>query len=292
LGALDLSTLPDPQIIEELDFEIIVSRQKAEFATVWTEVRANNPEASLPAYDVAMLETDPPALINEAESYRETLLRQRVNEAIQAYMLPFSEGSDLQMLAAFYDVSKLAGETDERLRGRVILAIQGRSPGGTAARYKSVAMSADIGVADAVIYTVGRSPVVHVAIFSTAPDGVASALLLDTVNAALQASDVRMVNDTIIVSAAVRRVVSIEADVWLLPDADDATLVRAEATLREAWATTQSLGRDFVQSWWVSKLMADGVHRIAPKSPADTAAAPYEAIAIGTVILNLKGRDF
>jgi phage-related baseplate assembly protein len=290
---IDLTTLPAPRVIEELDYEAIVSRQNADFKARWAAVRAANPTLSLPTYDVLMLETDPPVIINQAESYRETLFRQRVNEAIQAYMLPFSEGSDLQMLAAFYDVSKLAGETDERLRARVILAIQGRSTGGTAARYKSVAMTADVTVADAVVYTVGRSPIVHVAIFSTDPDGVASTQLLSTVNAALQAPDVRMVNDTIVVASAVRIVVNVVADVWLLPDADDATLTRAEASLRSAWAATSSLGRDFVPSWWSAKLMIEGVQRIEPVTPIGAIIVPAaEAISIGSITLNLKGRDF
>ncbi|ASS56884.1 baseplate J/gp47 family protein [Rhizobium leguminosarum] len=291
--SLDISALPPPQIIEELDTEVIISRQNAYFQARWEAVRAANPTLSLPAYDVSLLETDPPVIINEAESYRETLLRQRANEVIKAYMLPFSNGTDLDMLAAFYDVVRLTGELDPRLRLRVVLAIQGRSTGGTAARYKSVAMGADVRIDDAIIYTVGRSPLIHAAIFSTDPDGVAGPELLAIADAALQAPDVKMVNDTIVVGSAVRTVVNIAADAWLLPDAGEATLEVAKLNLRTEWAAVQSLGRNFVVEWWKSKLMVSGMYKITPVSPlGDIVVPPAEAISIGTINLTLRGRDF
>ncbi|UFW80023.1 baseplate J/gp47 family protein [Rhizobium sp. SU303] len=290
---IDISALPAPQIIEELDHEAIVSRQNTIFQQRWAEVRAANPDASLPVYDVVLLETDPPVILNEAESYRETLMRQRVNEAIQAYMLPRAVGSDLDMLAAFYDVTRLAGEKDDRLRARVVLEIQGRSTGGTAPRYKARVMAADVRIADAIIYTVGRSPLIHAAIFSTDADGVASPELLAIADAALQAPDVRMVNDTIVTETAVRTVVNISADAWLLPDADAATLERAQTALRTAWATENTLGRNLVLEWWKSKLMIAGMYKITPLSPlGDVVASPAEAISLGTITLNFRGRDF
>ncbi|MDM9647756.1 baseplate J/gp47 family protein [Rhizobium sp. S163] len=290
---IDLSSLPPPAIIETLDHSAIAATYKAKFVSVWEAVRAANPALNLPAYDVEMLETDLAMIAGETESFRDVVIRARINDAIKANLLAFARGSDLDHLAAFYDVSRLAGEDDDRLVERVVLAIQGRSTGGTEPRYKFIAMSASIEVADAKPYRVGKSPVIYVAIFSTAPDGVASAQLLATVNAALQASDVRMMNDTIVVSSAVRTVNDIVADVWLLPDADDATLARAEAALRSAWSAAQSLGRDFVQSWWVSKLMIDGLQRVEPIAPSRSITVPpTEAFSIGTVTLNARGRDY
>jgi len=293
MSAIDLKSLPAPTIIEELDYAAIAATYKAKFVSLWEGVRTANPSLNLPPYDVEMLETDLAVIATETEGFREVVLRGRINDAIKANLLAFARGSDLDHLATFYDVVRLAGENDDRLCARVVLAIQGRSTGGTAPRYRSVAMSADVNVEDAIVYTVGRSPVIHVAVFSTSPDGLAGPDLLATVNAALQADDVRMTNDTIIVATAVRTVINIAADVWLLPDADEATLVRAEAALRTAWSVAQSLGRDFVPSWWISKLMIEGVHRIEPITPiSKIAVPPSEALAIGTVTLNLQGRDF
>ncbi|MBB3461976.1 baseplate J/gp47 family protein [Rhizobium sp. BK377] len=292
MSAIDLKSLPAPAIIEELDYAAIAATYKAKFVSLWEGVRAANPGLNLPPYDVEMLETDLAVIATETEGFREVVLRGRINDAIKANLLAFARKSDLDHLAAFYDVVRLAGEDDDRLCSRVVLAIQGRSTGGTAPRYKSVAMSADINVEDAIVYTIGRSPVIHVAVFSTAPDGAASPALLAAVDTALQAEDVRMVNDTIVVASAVRRVVDVAANVWLLPDADNATLTRAEATLRSAWAAAQSLGRDFVQAWWVSKLMIEGVHKVEPIAPLDLSIPADEAVSIGAISLTLRGRDF
>ncbi|WP_421424137.1 baseplate J/gp47 family protein [Agrobacterium rosae] len=288
-----LSQLPPPQVVEQLDYEILLARQSDKFKALWSAVRAANPDANLPDYDVAMLETDPPVIVNEAESYRELLMRQRVNEAAVARLLAFATFGNLDHLAAFYDVLRMAGEKDDRLKRRVILAIQGRSTGGTEARYASIAMDADIRVRDAIVYTVGRSPVINVAIFSDAADGVADAALIAVVNAALQAGDKRMVNDTIIVRTAVRRVIDLVANVWLLPDTSTGMLSTMETTLRDAWAKTQSLGRDFTERWWTARLMLEGVHKVEPVTPVgDVIVPPDEALAIGAVTLNFKGRAF
>lgn len=293
MTGIDLSALPDLEVVETVSHASIVSRQTATFKTQWNSVKAANPDVDLPPYDVEVLETDPVAVVNEAESTREMLLRARINDAARAQFLAFSSGTDLENLAAFYEVERLDGESDDRLKTRVVLAIQGRSTGGTKERYRFVAMTASVEVADAIAYTVGRSPVIHVAVFSTNADGVATPELLAVVDDALQADDVRMVNDTIVVESAVKTFVVIEADCWLLPSADAATLVRAKEALLSAWATAQGLGRDLTLDWWVSKLMIDGMYEVTPITPiVDVIAPPEEAIAITSVTLNFKGRRF
>ncbi|MEV4609773.1 baseplate J/gp47 family protein [Neorhizobium sp. LMR1-1-1.1] len=291
-GSLDLSLLPAPTIVEVLDYETIVGRQKATFAVLWQAVRDANPSLNLPDYDVLMLETDPIVIGNQAESYRERLLRARINEVGKANLLAFARGGDLDHLAAFYDVVRLPGELDDRLLTRVILALQGRSTGGTAERYQAVAMAADLRVRDVIVYVVGRSPLIHVAVYSTDPNGVASADLLAKVDAALQDPAVRMVNDTIQVESAVLSVVNLSADIWLLPDADADTLARAEENLRSAWATARALGRDLTESWWTSKLMIAGVHKVKATTVGDIVVPPASAVSIGTVVLTNKGRAF
>lgn len=287
----DLSTLPAPEVIEELGYEAVVARQNAEFKATWAELRLSYPE--LPDYDVELLETDPAVIINQAESYRELLLRARINEAARARLLAFATGSDLDQLAIFYDVVRLPGETDARLKLRVILAIQGRSTGGPKERYKSVAMGADIRVASVEVYRVGRSPLIYVAVYSTEPNGVASEDLLGVVRAALNSDAVKLVNDEFVVTSAVLNVVNIAAQIWLLPDADEATVARAATALRTAWAEEQGLGRDLIKEWWVSRLMIPGVHKVTATAPAaDVIAEPSYALSLGTITLALQGRAY
>lgn len=281
----ELASLPKPTVVEELDVETILARKKTTLQGIYDR-------EGLP---LTVLNTayEPSTIQLETSSEDELNLRARINDAARARLLAFATGADLDHLAAFYEVFRMEGESDQRLKLRVILAIQGRSTGGTEERYRYFALTADIRVADAIVYTVGRSPVIHVALFSTDATGQANAALISIVDAALKDRKVRMANDTIVVGTAIRTIVNLEANVWLLPSADLSTLQAMESSLRSAWGVSQALGRDFVSTWWVSKLMLDGVHKIEPVQPISDVVVPSdEAVAIGTVKLNFIGRGF
>ena len=280
----ELAILPKPEIIEELDFEAILKR-------MLDKLRANYRNSGL-SYTVERLRYDPQIIQLETASYSEMLLRQRVNEAVRSQMLPFAYGGDLDILASFYDVNRMFTESDERLRTRIVLAIQGRSTGGTEPRYKFIAMSADVRVADAVVYTIGRDPTIHVAIFSTDFSGVADPHLIEKVQTALHQPAVRMVNDIIKVASAAQNVIHIEADIWLLPQSPQTIVAAAEKSLRDAWSKSMALGRDLTLAWWVSKLMIEGIHRVEPIVPVNNITIPFnQAAAIGSITLNYRGRD-
>jgi phage-related baseplate assembly protein len=135
--AFDLTTYPKPDVIETLDYEVILSQRIALLKELWRIIREKHPE--LPDYDVELLETDPIQITEEAEAYREMLVRARINDAALANLLAFAGGADLDHLAAFYDVDRLEGEGDEPFRDRIVLEIKGRSPGGGAYWYEAAA---------------------------------------------------------------------------------------------------------------------------------------------------------
>ncbi len=280
--AIDISVLPNPEVIETVDYEAIVKLMRDDLV------------ARFPAIvGVVDLESEPARKLLEVFGYREIVLRARINDAARANLLAFAMGSDLDHLAAFYDVVRMAGETDARLRQRVVLAIRGRSTGGTAPRYRYVALSSDIRVADAVVWREGTSPLVRCAIYATDNNGVPDAALLQTVREHLTAPDVRMVNDTILVTAAVQKVQNITARIKLLPTTSDSVIVDIENVLRADWLAERGLGFDLTRSWIVSKLMLTGVYSAEVVTPAaDVIAQPSEAIAIGSVAITVLGRDF
>lgn len=290
MATIDLSTLPKPTVIQELDHQAIVDRQRQRFLTIWNEKRIQFPD--LPEYTVDMLASDPFAIENEAESYREMLLRAEINDVFRATLLYFAKGGNLDHLAAFYDVIRMPGELDDRLLTRVLLEVMGRSTAGPKERYQAIAMAADLRVEWAEPYRIGKSPLIYVAIFSTEADGVASPDLIAIIRAALTDPGAQGLNDTIVVQPAVRRVVNYAGDIWLLPDAEEATVARAVANLRAEWEKEQRLGRDLTMAWVLSKLMISGVHKVALTSSADELAAPTEALSIGTVNLTLRGRAY
>lgn len=94
---IDLSKLPAPKLIEELDYEVILAEMRAkmrELCPEWT------------GYE---LESDPANKVLEVAAYREMLMRQRVNEASRGVLIAFAQGSDLDHLAAFYPEKRLEG---------------------------------------------------------------------------------------------------------------------------------------------------------------------------------------
>jgi len=101
----DLASLPTPAVIETLSFETIFSELQTEF------------QSRYPNYS-ALLASDPAVKLLEVAAYREVLLRNRINAAAKASLLAFATGSDLDHLAAFYGVERLAAEDDEALRLR------------------------------------------------------------------------------------------------------------------------------------------------------------------------------
>lgn len=283
--AIDFSSLPSPQVIEEVSFEGILARRLAKLKQRFLEEGIT--------YDVGNLETDPALIRLEEASFSETLLRARINDAAREFLLPFSSGADLGYLAGFYDVTRMTGESDARLRERVILAIQGRSTGGTEPRYKFVAMSSDLRVKDVSIYTVGRDPTIHVAVFSTDNNGIADPILVGKVNTALQDSAVRMVNDIIVVASAASTVVNVAVNAWLLPSAPISTITAMETALRNAWIHEMALGRDITRSWLYAKLMIAGVQRVEIPAPAADVVVPFnQAAGLGTVQITNMGRDY
>lgn len=281
----NLALLPTPEVIQSLDYEAILARKKAEFT-------ARMPAFGLD-YDVIDLETDPGVVLLQESAYTEVLLRARGNFIARQRYLYYAEGSAVDHLGAFYDCVRLPGESDDRYKLRIILSIMGRSTGGTAPRYRAVALGSSLRVADAVVYTEGFDPTVKIAVFAADNNGVADASLLNIVSAAVGADDVRMVNDILSVRSAVVQVVNVTASLTLFPSTPATLLDTLRASLPTTWIAESGLGRDLTIDWIKAKLMASGVQKVSVTAPAaDVVVSPFQAVRIGTVTLTVAGRDF
>lgn len=282
----ELANLPPPSLVDLISYEARYAELKLKLAQLFI--------AAGLAYNADPLEVDPAQILLQDATYIDVGLRQRINEAIRSWFLAYAEGGDLDALAQWYDVTRAVGEDDDTLKRRIILAIQGRSTGGTEPRYKYIAITADpLAVADAAVYKVGRDPTINVAVFAKANGGVASPALLAKVDAALQDPDVRMVNDTIVVASAAQQTINIVANYWLLPQAPESTEAAMEASLRAAWAAEMLLGRDMILSWLSAKLQIDGVQKVEILAPAsDITIAFNRAAALGSVTLNKIARAY
>lgn len=273
-----------PQIIEELSFETILSEMMTDAQTRFDAAGIN--------YDVGNLETDPVKIILEAAAYREVQMRARANDVARAQILSFSIASDLDHLGSFYGVTRLVGETDAAMRVRIVDAIRGRSTAGPKHWYAYHARSADVKVKDVAVDLDPTAPKIIVSVLSTDNGGIATQPLLDTVSAALNADDVKVVSDIVSVRAAVFTSVNVTAQITLRSGVAQSVFDGLSATLSAAWAAKQAMGEDMTVSWLIATLMQPGVYKAAVTSPAaDVEAAANQALALGTVTLTLAGYD-
>ena len=278
MATIDFSSVPDPAIIEALDYETILQAMIADL------------QARDPSY-TEILESDPGVKILEVAAARELILRQRVNDALQATLLRYATGADLDNLAAFYGVTRLEGEVDEALRLRTIERVMGSSTAGGAAWYRYQALSASPLVKDAAVSSPNPGEVL-VSILSTQGNGTPSSGLLSTVNDALQSDTVRVITDVVTVAGATINTVPVTAQVYLYPDTPIEVFNGLQASLTAAFNAASGLGWDVTRSWLIAQLHPAGVQRVVLTAPAaDVVCGPSQAPALGAITLTMAGRD-
>ncbi|EKP5975771.1 baseplate J/gp47 family protein, partial [Escherichia coli] len=238
MPAVDLSQLPEPAIIAEPDFEAILADTKAMMI-------ASYPAEQREAVSAALeLESEPLNVIAQTMSFREMLLRQRVNEGARACMLSHSAGTDLDNLAGNMNTKRLVitpatdttdavMESDTSLRLRAQRAYDGLSVAGPSGAYEYFARSASGLVRDA--RAISPSPAnVTVSILSTEGDGTATEALLNTVRAVLNAEDTRPVADRLTVQSARIMTWRLNAKLYFYPGPEsEPILAAAESSFRK-----------------------------------------------------------
>lgn len=278
MATIDFSSIPDPEIIEPLDFETILGEMIADL------------QARDPSY-TEILESDPGVKILEVAAARELILRQRINDALQATLLRYAVGADLDNLAAFYGVTRLADETDTALRARVIERVMGSSTAGGAAWYRYQALTASPDVRDAAVSS-PASGQVQISVLSKLGDGTASPTLLTAVSNVVQSDSVRVITDTVTVVGATITTVPVTAQVYLYPDTPIDVFNQLQANLQTAFTAASGLGWDVTRTWLIAQLHPAGVQRVVLTAPAaDVICGPSAAPALGAITLTMAGRD-
>ena len=293
MATVDLSQLPQPQIIEVLDFEVILSEVKAVMLAAFPKEQQASVAAALE------LESEPLNVIAQVVAYREMMLRQRINDGAAACMLSHAGSSDLDNLAGNLNTERLiitpetattdaVTESDTALRLRAQAAFEGLSVAGPTGAYEYFAKSASGKVADA--KAISPSPaVVVVSVLSTEGDGTASAELLATVDKALSADDKRPVADRLTVQAAEIVNYQINALLYFYPGPESEPIHTAAQDALQSWLNQQGkIGRDVARSAIMAALHVQGVQRVELLEPAsdiviaDTQAARCESFTIET----------
>ena len=272
MSTLDLSRLPAPLVLEPLDFEALYQEALTDFRALmggnWS----------------AALESDPVVKLLEKAAYDKMMGRARINDAAKALLLAFARDSDLDHLAANYNVQRLLVvpadpgavppieaqyESDDSLVERTLLAFEGMSIAGPRDAYVFHAMSADGRVADA--RASSPSPAtVEVSILSRIGEGLASEDLLEVVRQALNDEEVRPVGDRLIVQSASLIDYQVEAVLYLYPGPEiELSLTEARAALERYINTQRRLGRDIRRSAIHAALHVSRVQRVELIHPAE-----------------------
>ncbi len=142
---IELERLPYPEVIKQISFEEI-------FQGYLTDLKERDPN-----YD-ALIETDPAIILLQVMAYREFVLRQKFNDVAKSLMLAYAIGNDLDHIAALFGVKRVLikegdsnasppvedeFETDENLRRRTQLSLEGHTTAGSEGSYAFWALSTE-----------------------------------------------------------------------------------------------------------------------------------------------------
>ncbi|TSE34730.1 baseplate assembly protein [Tepidimonas charontis] len=312
MSVIDLSRLPAPAVVETLDFEAILSALKA-------DLTARAPELA----PVLALESEPLVKLLEVAAWRETVLRQRVNDATKAVMLPWATGADLDNLAARYDLARLPGEDDERFRRRVLIGYHALSAAGSRQSWmlRALSVSTDIRQVDVWADRPGRAKIavlarvaaplhavtaeqaaIGEALFGRHPQhdaatpmrwraATAADAIVAQVAAALLAEDVRPLSVEVDVTTATVKPVTVTATL-IHPPGPDGALLAAQARARlMALAAQMRFRVDLTRAQITAALMGDGVRDVILTQPtADVSVGQGEIAAITAVTITTEAR--
>ncbi|MFI3312106.1 baseplate assembly protein [Ewingella allii] len=276
MATIDLSQLPAPNVVEQLDYESLFAERKSTLISLYP------PEQQEAISRTLSLESEPLVKLLQENAYREVILRQRVNEAARAVMVAYATGSDLDQLAANNGVQRLVlkpadsttipptdavMESDSDLRMRIPQAFEGLSVAGPSGAYEYHGRSADGRVAD--ISVISPTPAnVTISVLSREANGVAPEDLLVKVRNALNDENVRPIADRVLVQSASVVSYEIDATLFLYPGPESEPITQAAEEKLKAYISAQHrLGRDIRLSAIYAALHVEGVQRVELAKP-------------------------
>lgn len=230
--AIDLSLLPPPNVVRNIEFETILSEGLTEF---YQRIREVYPEYQ------DLLESDPVMKLAEAFAYREMLIRQDSNKQALSVLLAYAEKEDLDHKASERNIKRrviseatattdAVMESDESLRRRVQLAPESQTTAGSEGSYIFHGLNADIRIKD--IYPDAPldengmpNATCNIYVLSTEGDGSASEELLNIVSNALNSKNVRPLTDRPMIYSASVLNYRIEAEIIIEEGPDESVIL-------------------------------------------------------------------
>lgn len=282
---VDFSQLATPQMIDVLDYETLFAERKQRLLELWSDSDERQAIA-----DILQRESEPLTKLLQENTYRELLLRHRINQASLANLLAFATDSDLDAVASNFDVKRLTitpatdrqpavMESDLNLRSRVQMKFDSLSTAGPENSYKYHAFSADGRVADVSVISPSPAFVTVSILQKDSEKNIASSELIQIVEQALNAEDVRPIGDRVTVQSASIIDYDIDADLVIGKDPQTATLLEnAQRNIEQYINEQKRIGRSIYRSAIYAELHIKGVDNVIIRKPAqDVILTPTQA---------------
>lgn len=280
-NTIDLSQLPRPDIIEQLDYESILQDWVARYRELD------------PSY-INVIESDPVYKLLEVAAYRELILRQRVNDSAHATMLAYAQKADLDVIGANFDVERLvfdAGdpndvpprepvmESDDAFRYRIQLSNRAKNTAGSADDYEFWALSADARVKSVASDSPQGTLTVIVSVLSHEGNGTASAEVIQAVSDSLTPKGTRPLSDEVVVQSATINEFAVIAELEIFRGPDKSEVItEARARLEQWLSESHQQGIDLTLDGFYAALRVPGVYKVHLLSPAaDIINNPFSA---------------
>ncbi|XWN29761.1 MAG: baseplate J/gp47 family protein [Devosia sp.] len=274
--SIDLTAIEPPDIIETISATAIRQEIIDDFVSRYPQ-------------HTAVLQSDPVIQLINTVAHREVFLRERVNDAARAVMMPLAKGNDLNNLAALYKIARKEGEGDADFRQRIHLHIEAFATAGPRGAYIYHALDAAPTLLDA--NAVATEPGYVRVVLLGAVDGVPTSEELAAVRERLLRDDIRPLTDVVSVEAVDLVPVDVEATLVLLPG-PDASLVLQQATaaVTALLNTRKKVGRNLSRSAILAALHVESVERVLLASPLeDVIVGETEAVRAGAVAITVDG---
>jgi len=275
------ANLQPMQVLEKLDVETILAARMTRLKQLWAFY---DPPAAA-QYDVEQLEFDPIKINQEACSYFELLLRDRVNQAARSVTLAYAIGTDLDAIASRYPggVPRLEGESDDRYRRRIWLSPNTLSPHGTAEAYEYWALTALPGLRDVTAIRAVMHDYYPTILITCLKEPPAAPKPTDeelvTIRAYIQSLSRMGLTDVISVNPPKIREIEYRLQVWLYPGtAQDQTINKIVSNIATLVNEQYWLGHDHSHTAIHAACKLTGVHHVDIIEPADDVMIPLDWI--------------
>lgn len=299
---IDLTRIAAPSAIQVLSYEELLTGFNERFQAFWEEARLI--DDTLPAYDVAMLETDPVIIVGQAWSYIRLLDRQRVNDGIKALLGPLSTGTNLDNLVAGRNIVRqvitpadgdkpAVMQSDFQLLRDYLLSFDAQASG-SAGRYLFDAYQAWSEMLDARVIGFdihGRRGDTDVVIIG--PDGVLPTDPQRTAVAAAVRHVNRMPEGVAIAILAATRIeydINLTIEVPSIGPAPAVLVAEAEARVRAAGDERAIIGGEVPDGFMEGVAYGPNILKVRDNAPVTIEPDPYTVPVLGTVTISFEVR--